>query len=806
MTFQEVAVESAAIYYQYLTDNNRGVIEYKVDRIAEEGDCYVLSLSSKLKQSEAVQVKIHNEIYSQEQIKPIEYDASRRILKVRPKGEARNHLAKAPSTSIVVISDLRFLVRRVENWYRANGDYLQLPVAFPSVEYQEIDSLHQSPSEDQRLAIEGALSVPFSYVWGAPGTGKTRFVLARCILSFIRDGKRVLVSAPTNNAVEQTLYGVLSVLEESGVQLEKVLRLGIPSYDFAAKYPSLCEDAAVARKLAEINDQITIIENRISENEDLIGLLPEYRKFSEFESALRRCEDELPTLLERLHGLYQQTAEIDNAMIVLDGKASLAAKGIQQLKDEEIQSARQVKALNDQVKKYSTGILRKLMQGRYESYASQLQKAIKDFDSITERRKQYNQTLDECASKKKDLYGQLEHITRAIQTYIKSVGSLTTFSKELFDAASRISKESYIKDVLTIRTAIGNNRRLLEKNVPKYKKLLTVSEEELFSRGSMLKGEKNDYLAQREEIESNSIGTRLNRCQVLAGTVDTCLSRVPPNGDFRPDHVFLDEAGYCSLIKGVTLLAYHCPVTFLGDHMQLPPVCEMGDELFEQEKYAPVSLWAQSALYAEDVLSKHPYDLYIDYRNHEPACFRLMEKFDLIHTYRFGELLASVLASYVYPNKFYGDSNYDTDIFYINAPNERGSRQRISISECEAVVRYISKTDEKNIGIITPYNNQRYALKTMMKRNRDLDDSILTVHGSQGREWDTVLFSVVDTTNKWFTDSLSQISNGRNVINTAVSRARKKLIIVCDVGYWSAQHRQLIGLLLSVAKEIRFEQ
>ena len=87
-------------------------------------------------------------------------------------------------------------------------------------------------------------------------------------------------------------------------------------------------------------------------------------------------------------------------------------------------------------------------------------------------------------------------------------------------------------------------------------------------------------------------------------------------------------------------------------------------------------------------------------------------------------------------------------------------------------------------------------------RNRELQDSVMTVHGSQGREWDTVIFSVVDTTDMWFTNSLHPKSDGKKVINTAVSRAKKKLIIVCDAEYWKPMEKQLIGKLLSVAEEI----
>lgn len=64
------------------------------------------------------------------------------------------------------------------------------------------------------------------------------------------------------------------------------------------------------------------------------------------------------------------------------------------------------------------------------------------------------------------------------------------------------------------------------------------------------------------------------------------------------------------------------------------------------------------------------------------------------------------------------------------------------------------------------------------------------------------ILSVVDTTKKWFTDSNNLISKGKNVINTAVSRAIDRLIIVCDHDYWtdSSQQSQLIYKLLSIAE------
>ena len=67
----------------------------------------------------------------------------------------------------------------------------------------------------------------------------------------------------------------------------------------------------------------------------------------------------------------------------------------------------------------------------------------------------------------------------------------------------------------------------------------------------------------------------------------------------------------------------------------------------------------------------------------------------------------------------------------------------------------------------------------------------------------TVILSVVDTADKWFVDSTIAISKGLNLVNTAVSRAKKQLIIVCDKDYWINQKGQLLTDLITNGKEMK---
>ena len=112
----------------------------------------------------------------------------------------------------------------------------------------------------------------------------------------------------------------------------------------------------------------------------------------------------------------------------------------------------------------------------------------------------------------------------------------------------------------------------------------------------------------------------------------------------------------------------------------------------------------------------------------------------------------------MYTPSFHGSDDTPTEIFYINSPKLERPKQRYSSTEVDSIVSYVYEIKEEDIpyGIITPYKDQKKALNNAFFGKEE----VLTIHGSQGREWDIVILSVVDTTNKWFTNSKCTKSNG----------------------------------------------
>lgn len=92
------------------------------------------------------------------------------------------------------------------------------------------------------------------------------------------------------------------------------------------------------------------------------------------------------------------------------------------------------------------------------------------------------------------------------------------------------------------------------------------------------------------------------------------------------------------------------------------------------------------------------------------------------------------------------------------------SQRLIDVVKEEVIPKYVSDLSEK--GIISPYKNQMYELNEEIKCM-----DIATVHKFQGREKNMIIISMVD-------DTISEFTDKPDIINAAVSRAKKKLILV----------------------------
>ncbi|WP_299546603.1 AAA domain-containing protein [uncultured Helicobacter sp.] len=232
-------------YLQYLTQTDKGHEIIKIENITMDIFGLQLKLDSKLKSLEALVLRTSCGEYlldnETSEINIAAYDERAKILYLNVESNLR-HLLFENRNSIALLSDLRFLVQNVINFYTGEP-HLALPTKTPSF-LPDITSLRQlktQPSTEQLDALYGIFSKPFCYIWGPAGSGKTKVVLLHSLAFYLKKGLKVAILAPTNNALEQCLKTLLTSLNAIQINTDGILRLGTPTQSFLESFPKNCE-------------------------------------------------------------------------------------------------------------------------------------------------------------------------------------------------------------------------------------------------------------------------------------------------------------------------------------------------------------------------------------------------------------------------------------------------------------------------------------------------------------------------------------------------------------------------------------
>lgn len=306
-------------------------------------------------------------------------------------------------------------------------------------------------------------------------------------------------------------------------------------------------------------------------------------------------------------------------------------------------------------------------------------------------------------------------------------------------------------------------------------------------------------MEEREEQQA-AIFEQVKHAKLLAGTIDTIIWFAYKGGfhRFQPERIFLDEAAYTPLIKVLALLALQTNLTFLGDGQQLAPVCSVKQSVLMRPESKGACLWALPAYELDSVLSCTDLETAAKQYFINPVCpdYQLFGKDNLVESFRYGGRLAEVLSENVYHGQLIGQSQHGTEIVVLNAARQESDLHRTNSSEVRTVQNYLAAHSNEDYAVLTPYCKQVWQLQRALPQ----PEKVMTIHRAQSHEWDTVIISIVDTDDKWYTDSQNKDVQGLRILNTAISRARKKLVLVCDIAYWKKEKTQLICKLIEAAE------
>ncbi len=164
-------------------------------------------------------------------------------------------------------------------------------------------------NEHQLTAVAHVLTNPVSFIWGPPGTGKTK-TLGLTVAALVNAGKSVLVLAHSNVAVDVAMVGIAQNLKQSpAYEAGRILRYGISYKSEMKHYPRL----DVREVLRQQNPQlIANIENLEQSKQKLTQ---ESRQPKLGYDRKQQIKDALGRLNEMLYPLKQELKEREKDLI-----------------------------------------------------------------------------------------------------------------------------------------------------------------------------------------------------------------------------------------------------------------------------------------------------------------------------------------------------------------------------------------------------------------------------------------------------------------------------------------------------------
>ena len=238
--------------------------------------------------------------------------------------------------------------------------------------------------------------------------------------------------------------------------------------------------------------------------------------------------------------------------------------------------------------------------------------------------------------------------------------------------------------------------------------------------------------------------------------------------NFLYDCVIIDESSQVDLISAAIAFSVAKRVVLVGDEKQLPHVVK-----------------SQLLPTLNNIFSRYKLDCCFDYvKNSILSCVLKKEK-NLVSTllnehYRCDQQIIGFCNKRFYNGELvvrtpHKNGNGVTIISHgSHFERNRANEREVDIIEKEI----IEELPASQTGIIAPYNNQ---IKLLNSRFGSLDCIIDTIHKFQGKEKDYIIMSTVANKIKFYEDD-EQIDflNNPNLINVAISRAKKRLYILAS--------------------------
>ena len=337
--------------------------------------------------------------------------------------------------------------------------------------------------------------------------------------------------------------------------------------------------------------------------------------------------------------------------------------------------------------------------------------------------------------------------------FIYQIGDFLFYKNNIEIIINTIQNSLYQAQIKSLEEQIAKEQLFVEKN--KYI-------ETAFINSSMTYLKK--YLSQKykeprkkytyQEIKKDSTNFIKDYPVILSTTYS---SRNTFKENFKFDYIIMDESSQIDVVTGLLALSSAKYAVVIGDEKQLPNVVpdkvkEKTEKIFKEYNIDNGYSYSLNSFLSsiKNIIEEAPKVMLKEHYRCHPKIINFCNK-----KFYNNELVIMT------------EDKDEQDVIKVIKTN-KGNHKRDNTSQrqLDIIKEILPKLKTNDIGIIAPYNNQVDLIKQNTK-----DIEVSTVHKFQGREKDVIIISTVD-------DEISDFVADSNILNVAISRAKKELIFI----------------------------
>jgi hypothetical protein len=656
--------------------------------------------------------------------------------------------------------------------------------------------LRPKQTQAARLSLGGEVA----FIVGPPGTGKTS-TLAAIALQHLQAGRKVLIAAHTNIAIDNAIMKLCELCKETRredlLANGQVVRYGAVQKDELKKddnykevfLPKIAQHMGsklhiqheqFKAALAGLDSQINTLQQKKQAEEE-----PRQAEYQRTQIDLLHKElDPLEQAeAQRISSLQQQQSQYQSRISQLAGEERPLSQDLART-EARIVEQEQTLAKEQQHKDIA---LKQLVEARAMSRAKRFFKGLK------------LESLEAKVSAAGQAANDLERSLTDLKTHLATRYQLLGQSRQ-----QRQAIESALNDIQQqLNTPSVDARKIsaLKEQLQSQKRRLAEIDALLKRSEQQHQLNYNNFAAQRSQLEAQiaDVDKRLRDIEKgiveNARVVGTTLTKTyinPTMASKRFEAVILDEVSMAPLpLVYVAASRADSSVTLIGDPQQLAPIVNAKTPMTKK--------WLERDLFG---LREVSLEAAIEGKNHSVM---------LNVQSRMHPAIASIANKHVYDGKLDNAFNeqtlkkitplpdfplvlcdtHDASPTVTRPPNGKSRKNYYHALCCLALARQVlasapemKQQSEHCIGIVTPYRPQLLLLQNLI-RDEGLQKWVQagTVHRFQGLEFDVVIFDTVESPGLAPGDFIAGLkeSNSMRLINVAVTRPKHKLYIVANL-------------------------